>query len=217
MKHHHHHRLPRGVATRRPPFFFSPFFPSSSPRNGTTHGGVPPEGKLRHLLAVGGNGRRVRDSLHNTAPSHKSLLLLVRVGGKKREKNKESTKQARARCPPRHGGTRHNDGSASSSLGVCVSPRPVETEEWHRSSHCGRLQQRGMAIPARKPVSERGGGGRGGREGQVVVVAGSKRPVVFFFRHPYTRLYSFKFSCRMVSFTAANTNRMFSVSVAQVK
>lgn len=34
---------------------------------------------------------------------------------------------------------------------------------------------------------------------------------------PYTRLYSFKFSCRMVSFTAANTNLMFSVSVAQVK
>ena len=28
-----------------------------------------------------------------------------------------------------------------------------------------------------------------------------------------TRLYSFKLSCRMVSFTAANTNRMFSVSV----
>jgi len=33
----------------------------------------------------------------------------------------------------------------------------------------------------------------------------------------YTRLYSFKLSCRIVSFTAANTNRMFSVSVAQVK
>lgn len=32
-----------------------------------------------------------------------------------------------------------------------------------------------------------------------------------------TRLYSFKFSCSMVSLTAAKTNRMFSVSVAQVK
>ena len=28
----------------------------------------------------------------------------------------------------------------------------------------------------------------------------------------HTRLYSFRFSCRMVSFTAANTKRMFSVS-----
>lgn len=98
---------------------------------------------------------------------------------------------------------------------MCVSPRPVEAEEWHHSSHCGRLQRE--LIPARNPVSERGGGGRGGRGRVVVVVAGSKRPVVFFFRHPYTRLYSFKFSCRMVSFTAANTNRMFSVSVAHVK
>jgi len=34
---------------------------------------------------------------------------------------------------------------------------------------------------------------------------------------PYTKLYSFRFSCRMVSFTAAKTNLMFSVSVAQVK
>lgn len=33
----------------------------------------------------------------------------------------------------------------------------------------------------------------------------------------HTRLYSFRFSCKMVSFTAANTKRMFSVSVAQVK
>ena len=32
-----------------------------------------------------------------------------------------------------------------------------------------------------------------------------------------TRLYSFKFACKMVSRTAANTKRMFSVSVAQVK
>ena len=29
----------------------------------------------------------------------------------------------------------------------------------------------------------------------------------------YTRLYSFRFSCRIVSFTAANTNLIFSVSV----
>lgn len=29
----------------------------------------------------------------------------------------------------------------------------------------------------------------------------------------HTKLYSFRFNCRMVSFTAANTNRMFSVSV----
>lgn len=38
--------------------------------------------------------------------------------------------------------------------------------------------------------------------------------------HPYgnhTRLYSFKLSCKMVSLTAANTKRIFSVSVAQVK
>lgn len=33
----------------------------------------------------------------------------------------------------------------------------------------------------------------------------------------YTRLYSFRLSCRMVSLTAAKTKRMFSVSVAQVK
>lgn len=32
-----------------------------------------------------------------------------------------------------------------------------------------------------------------------------------------TRLYSFRLSCRMVSFTAAKTKRMFSVSVAHVK
>lgn len=34
---------------------------------------------------------------------------------------------------------------------------------------------------------------------------------------PHTKLYSLRLSCRMVSLTAANTNRMFSVSVAQVK
>lgn len=33
----------------------------------------------------------------------------------------------------------------------------------------------------------------------------------------HTRLYSFRFSCRMVSLTAAKTKRMFSVSVAHVK
>lgn len=33
----------------------------------------------------------------------------------------------------------------------------------------------------------------------------------------YTKLYSFRFSCRIVSLTAAKTNRMFSVSVAHVK
>lgn len=32
-----------------------------------------------------------------------------------------------------------------------------------------------------------------------------------------TRLYSFRFNCSIVSFTAANTNRIFSVSVAHVK
>ena len=32
-----------------------------------------------------------------------------------------------------------------------------------------------------------------------------------------TKLYSFKFNCKIVSFTAAKTKRMFSVSVAQVK
>lgn len=36
-------------------------------------------------------------------------------------------------------------------------------------------------------------------------------------RPSHTRLYSFRFSCRMVSFTAAKTKRMFSVSVAHVK
>lgn len=36
-------------------------------------------------------------------------------------------------------------------------------------------------------------------------------------RGGYTRLYSFRLSCRMVSFTAANTNLIFSVSVAHVK
>lgn len=41
-----------------------------------------------------------------------------------------------------------------------------------------------------------------------------RKPVV---KHSYTRLYSFKFSCKIVSFTAANTNLMFSVSVAHVK
>lgn len=44
----------QGCGNKKAPIFFSPFFPSSSPRNGTTHGGVPPEGKLRHLLAVWG-------------------------------------------------------------------------------------------------------------------------------------------------------------------
>lgn len=34
---------------------------------------------------------------------------------------------------------------------------------------------------------------------------------------PHTRLYSLRLSCKMVSLTAANTKRMFSVSVAQVK
>lgn len=34
---------------------------------------------------------------------------------------------------------------------------------------------------------------------------------------PYTKLYSLRFDCKIVSFTAANTNRMFSVSVAHVK
>lgn len=34
---------------------------------------------------------------------------------------------------------------------------------------------------------------------------------------PHTRLYSLRLSCRMVSLTAANTKRMFSVSVAHVK
>lgn len=33
----------------------------------------------------------------------------------------------------------------------------------------------------------------------------------------YTKLYSFRFSCRIVSLTAAKTNLMFSVSVAHVK
>lgn len=33
----------------------------------------------------------------------------------------------------------------------------------------------------------------------------------------HTKLYSFRFNCRIVSLTAANTNRMFSVSVAHVK
>lgn len=36
-------------------------------------------------------------------------------------------------------------------------------------------------------------------------------------RTAYTRLYSLRFSCKMVSLTAANTKRMFSVSVAHVK
>lgn len=36
-------------------------------------------------------------------------------------------------------------------------------------------------------------------------------------RSHQTRLYSAKFNCNMVSLTAAKTNRMFSVSVAQVK
>jgi len=38
---------------------------------------------------------------------------------------------------------------------------------------------------------------------------------VLCFHH--TKLYSFRFNCKIVSFTAANTNRMFSVSVAHVK
>lgn len=31
-------------------------------------------------------------------------------------------------------------------------------------------------------------------------------------QEPHTKLYSFRFSCKIVSLTAANTNRMFSVS-----
>lgn len=33
----------------------------------------------------------------------------------------------------------------------------------------------------------------------------------------YTKLYSFRFSCKIVSLTAAKTNRMFSVSVEKEK
>jgi len=40
---------------------------------------------------------------------------------------------------------------------------------------------------------------------------------VFYHFHYYTKLYSFKLSCSIVSLTAANTNRIFSVSVAHVK
>ena len=42
---------------------------------------------------------------------------------------------------------------------------------------------------------------------------GSSQTVLTF----QTKLYSFKFNCKMVSLTAAKTKRMFSVSVAQVK
>jgi hypothetical protein len=47
--------------------------------------------------------------------------------------------------------------------------------------------------------------------------------VAFLHRHDacqrtdYTKLYSFKFNCNMVSLTAANTNRMFSVSETKKK
>lgn len=61
---------------------------------------------------------------------------------------------------------------------------------------------------------DRGPGPEDGDTGQ----AASPRPVVpAEAPSPHTRLYSLRFSCRMVSFTAANTKRMFSVSVAQVK
>ena len=36
-------------------------------------------------------------------------------------------------------------------------------------------------------------------------------------RSHQTKLYSFRFNCKIVSFTAANTNRMFSVSVIKTK
>lgn len=50
------------------------------------------------------------------------------------------------------------------------------------------------------------------REGRIGRVGEEDR-----FVQGQTRLYSFKLSCRMVSLTAAKTNRIFSVSVAQVK
>lgn len=118
-----------------------------SPRNGTTHGGVPSEGrKLRHLLAVSGRGERGggRETLllHNTAPSHTSLFNAPCPEKGRREKKKRSTKQARARSP-RHGGTHHSSSGGGSdgsvSLGMCAChTRP--SEEWRRSRERGRRE-----------------------------------------------------------------------------
>lgn len=197
----------QGCGSKKAPIFL--FFPSSSPRNGTTHGGAPSEGKkLRHLLAVRGGGERRGGERDSAAPQHgaisrKSLLRLVRRRGKGGERKYKASACARI--------VRDTEESAAAMAAfplACVRhTRP--SEEWHRSSHRGGRLRREVGT---SPLAHRATGRREG------VVAGSARPVVFFFfRHPYTRLYSFKFSCRMVSFTAANTNRMFSVSVAHVK
>lgn len=95
--------------------------------------------------------------------------------------------------------------------GMARSPPPsISCSKWGRHPRqpgpCQGKGEGGRGKRGRKqPASRAGGGG-----------ASWEKPVVGF-RRSYTRLYSFKFSCRMVSLTAANTNRMFSVSVAHVK
>lgn len=87
---------------------------------------------------------------------------------------------------------------------VCGSPprSPTTTELRERQ----RAREKKSKWGKKTCPGGEGGPERGGEWGW--------KPVV---ECPYTRLYSFKFSCRMVSFTAANTNLMFSVSVAHVK
>lgn len=110
--------------------------------------------------------------------------------------------------------------------GICrswchVTPTGRE-EEWRGHHHLPSVAACGGATPG-SPVLTRAEGKEAGVRGrkQPASQAGRggaswEKPVVGF-RRPYTRLYSFKFSCRMVSLTAANTNLMFSVSVAHVK
>lgn len=207
MRHRHRH-LPRGVAARRPPYFSSS---PPLPQEMAPHTAGPRQkAKNCDTFSPFGEGGSVeggeRDSAapQHGAISRKSLLRLVRRRGKGGERKYKASACARI--------VRDTEESAAAMAAfplACVRhTRP--SEEWHRSSHRGGRLRREVGT---SPLAHRATGRREG------VVAGSARPVVFFFffRHPYTRLYSFKFSCRMVSFTAANTNRMFSVSVAHVK
>lgn len=124
-----------------------------SPRNGTTHGGVPSEGrKLRHLLAVSGRGERGggRETLllHNTAPSHTSLFNAPCPEKGRREKKKKEVPSKRARVVR---DTEEPTTAAAAAAAMAAFPLA-----------CVRvtpgLRRNGVAP-------ERGGGGRGQQGG----------------------------------------------------
>lgn len=151
----------QGCGSKKAPIFL--FFPSSSPRNGTTHGGAPSEGKkLRHLLAVQGGGERrgggerlccstTRRHLAQVSPSPRPA---EGEGGRK----KVQSKRVRAHSP-RHGRIRRSDGSVS--LGMCASHpafggmASLLPPRWSAAARGGHLS-------ARPPSDGEEGGGGGG-------------------------------------------------------